>query len=151
MSVTTSTPFRQTPITRALISLNFVPKEYHQNLYPQNLEAAIFLASQRNRTKTTRPMRQSRPQVQEATEEKQLIKAAIQLETNEYTQMNGVSTQWPPDPLLPDVSCWPRLKKKPTMMSFLDSPLTQDPHLSFVWICTSSLLPGRAKSPDPFD
>ena len=117
MSVTTSTPFRHTPIARALANLNWVPLEY-----PQNLEAAIFLifvASQRNGTLTNRPIRQSRPQVQEVAEETQLIEAAMQPQTNEYAQMNGVSTQWklmpkPPDPLLSDVSdvsCSPRLQK----------------------------------------
>ena len=89
MSVTTSTPFKHTPITRALANLNWVPLEY-----PQNLEAAIFLicvASQRNGIMTARPIRQS--QVQEVAEKTQLIEAARQLQANEYPQMNGVSTQ----------------------------------------------------------
>ena len=103
MSVTTSTPFKHTPITRALANLNWVPLEY-----PQNLEAAIFrafVASQRNGILTARPIRQS--QVQEVVEETQLIEAAMQLQTNEYAQWKMLPK--PPDPLLPDVSCSPRL------------------------------------------
>ena len=137
MSVTTSTPFRHTPITRALANLNWVPLEY-----PQNLEAAIFLifvASQRNGTLTNRPIRQSRPQVQEVAEETQLIEAAMQPQTNEYAQMNGVSTQWklmpkPPDPLLSDVSdvsCSPRLKKAKNDVMISGQTLKPKTHINW--------------------
>ena len=108
----TSTPFKQTPITRALTNLNWVPLEY-----PQNLEVAIFLAFvaiQRNGTCPTRL-------IEEAVEEKQLIVAAMQLMTNEYAQMQGVGTQrkmMPPPPDPPDVSCSPRLKKKQKLCHF---------------------------------
>ena len=142
MSVTTSTPFKQTPITRALANLNWVPLEY-----PQNLEAAIFrafVASQRNGILTARPIRQS--QVQEVMEETQLIEAAMQLQTNEYAQWKMLPK--PPDPLLPDVSCSPRLKTSQRGCHFW-TDLKPKTHIwSFVWIC--SLLPGRAKEPDPF-
>ena len=98
-----------------------------------------YLVEQRNGTLTNRPIRQSRPQVQEVAEETQLIEAAMQPQTNEYAQMNGVSTQWklmpkPPDPLLSDVSdvsCSPRLKKAKNDVMISGQTLKPKTHINW--------------------